>query len=217
MAKVTAPFLSLSARGTLGKTLVASRWRGIPYFRQHVIPANPKTVGQVSTRDVFSLTILMWKLMGTVARSAFDLFASGRPFTGSNAFTGQNIVTMRGQADMNLFIGSPGAKGGIAMVSAVAATGGASGEVTMTITEPTLPTGWTIVEAQAIAFPDQDPETVFVGPIVEGTDAATPFLITLAGLGAAVACQVVGWIKYLKPNGDNAYSVGITDQATSGA
>lgn len=216
MAKVTAPFLSLSARGTLGKTLVASRWRGIPYFRQHVIPANPKTAGQVSTRNVFALTILMWKLMGTVARSAFDLFASGRPFTGSNAFTGQNIEVMRGDANMNDFIGSPGAKGGLAMVSAIASTGAGSGDVDMTITEPALPTGWSIVEAQAIAFPDQDPETLFIGPIVEGTDVATPFVITLGGLGSAVACQVIGWIKYLKPNGDNAYSVGITDQATSG-
>lgn len=216
MAKVTAPFLSLAARGTLGKTLVASRWRGIPYFRQHVIPANPKTAGQVSTRSVFSLTILMWKLMGTVARSAFELFASGRGFTGSNSFTGANIETMRGEANMNLFIGSPGAKGGIAMVAAVASTGTGSGEVDMTITEAALPSGWSIVEAQAMGFPDQDPETLFVGPIVEGVDVATPFVVTLTGLGSAVACQAIGWIKYLKPNGDNAYSVGVTDQAVSG-
>jgi len=216
MAKVTAPFLSLSARGTLGKTLVASRWRGIPYFRQHVIPANPKTVGQVSTRDVFSLTILMWKLMGTIARSAFDLFASGRPFTGSNAFTGQNIETMRGQATMDLFIGSPGAKGGLAVGSVTAAAAAGSGEIDVTIVAPTLPTGWTIVAAQAMGFPDQDPETLFVGPIDEGEDLTTPYQVTLTGLGSAVDCQVAGWIKYLKPNGDNAYSVGVTVQATSG-
>lgn len=216
MAKVTAPFLSLSARGTLGKTLVASVWRGVKYFRQHVIPANPQTAGQTATRTVFSTTILMWKLMGTVARSAFDLFASGRPFTGSNAFTGQNIKVMRAEVDMNNFIGSPGAKGGIAMVSSVVSTGVGSGEIDVTITEASLPSGWSIVEAQAVGFPDQDPALAFVGPIVEGVDVATPFVVTLTGLGSAVACQAAAWIKYLKPNGDNAYSVGITGQAVSG-
>jgi len=216
MAKVTGPLLSFGAGGQIGKAMVASKWRGIPYFRQYVIPANPQTAAQSATRNVFATMRLMWKVAGPIARSAFDSFASGRPFLGLNAFIGQNIKTMRGEVDMDLFIGSPGAKGGLAMVAATAAAGAGSGEVDATITEPTLPAGWAIVAAQAVAFPDQDPANAFVGPLVEGEDVATPFVITLTGLGSAVACQCAMWIKYTKPNGDLAYSVGITDQATSG-
>lgn len=158
----------------------------------------------------------MWKLMGTIARGPFDLFATGRPFLGLNAFIGQNIKVLRLQTDMNLFIGSPGAKGGVAPTSVVATTGAASGEVDVDIVAPAPPTGWTLVGAQAMGFPDQDPSLAFVGPIVEGEDLASPFVIVLTGLGSAVACQAAGWLKWTKANGDTAYSIGITDQATSG-
>lgn len=217
MAKTTAPLLSFGAGGQIGKAMVASKWRGISYFRQYVIPANPKTAAQSLTRNLFATLRLMWKVAGPIQRAPFDSFASGRPFLGLNAFIGENIKTMRAETDMDLYIGSPGAKGGLAMVSAVASTGSGSGEVDCTITEPALPAGWTITAAQAVGFPDQDPADAFVGPLVEGEDVATPFVITLTGLGSAVACQAAMFIKYVKPNGDTAYSVGVTDQATSGA
>jgi len=43
MAKVNGPFMSLSASGTFADTLTASIWKGRPYIRQRVIPANPRT------------------------------------------------------------------------------------------------------------------------------------------------------------------------------
>jgi len=54
MAKVTAPFLSLSARGTLGGALTASVWKGINTMRIKSNPSNPKTLTQMAARAFFA-------------------------------------------------------------------------------------------------------------------------------------------------------------------
>lgn len=54
MAKVTAPFLSLSARGTLGGALTASNWKGINTMRIKGTPSNPKTSTQMAARAFFA-------------------------------------------------------------------------------------------------------------------------------------------------------------------
>ena len=74
MAKISAPFLSLGARGTVGKTLVAAVWKGQKYMRQHVVPSNPKSDLQVAHRALFSLCVTFWRTR----------FASGALLTGWN-------------------------------------------------------------------------------------------------------------------------------------
>jgi len=44
MSKLTGPLLSFGARGQIGKAMVTSTWKGVPYARQYVVPANPQTV-----------------------------------------------------------------------------------------------------------------------------------------------------------------------------
>lgn len=217
MAKTTAPLLSFGAAGAIAKTQVYSRWRGIPYARRYVVPANPQTAGQTLTRSTFAMLREMWKLNGTLGRAPWDLFATGRPFLGLNSFIGENVRVIRGETDMNLFIGSPGARGGIPATSIVASTGSGSGEVDLTFTNPTPPTDWTIDAEVGIAFPDQDPVDDFAGPLVEAESDPPTGTVTLAGLGSAVGCQAVGWLRWIKPDLSIAYSVGVTDQATSGA
>ena len=217
MTKLTGPLMSLGASGTIGDTITFGTWRGIPYARQRVIPANPNTAGQQLTRNVFTNLRQMWKLNGTFGRAPWTLFAAGQKFLDLNAYLGQNVKIMRPQPDMQDFIGSPGAKGGLPMVSAIIATGASSGEIDVSCVEPTLPTGWTITRFTAVGFPDQDPALAFGGPLVEDEDLATPFTITLAGFGSAVSVVAAGFLEYVKPNGDTAYSVGITGLATSGA
>ncbi len=51
MAKLKAPLLSLGAAGQLGKALVFFGWKGLDVVREYVIPANPKSTGQVTQRD----------------------------------------------------------------------------------------------------------------------------------------------------------------------
>lgn len=217
MAKLTGPLLSFGARGSIGKTLVASSWRGVPYARQHVVPSNPQTTDQTAIRTLFAYLREMWKLAPAEVFATWDAFAQGRPFTGMNKFVGENVRVLKYEANMNNFIGSPGSRGGLPPTAFAAVAGGAAGEIDWTMTEPTAPSGWTISKAVAVAFPDADPTTIFSGPFVQSTDAATPFAGTLTGLPAATNCQVSGWLVWTKPDGKLAYSVGLLDQSLSGA
>lgn len=54
MAKVTGPFLSLGARGTLGGALTASNWKGINTMRLKGNPSNPRTLSQMAGRAFFA-------------------------------------------------------------------------------------------------------------------------------------------------------------------
>lgn len=217
MAKVTAPLLSFGGSGAIAKTAVYATWRGVPYVRRHVIPANPKSAAQTTTRSTFAMLREFWKLLPTDGRAPWDAFATGRKFLGLNAFIGENMRVIRGETDMDLFIGSPGARGGLPPDAMSATTGSSAGEVDVDFTVPTGPSGWTLVSSVAMAFPDQDPSNDFGGPIVINSETSTPWDHTLAGLPDGVACQIAGWLTWTKPNGQTAYSVGITDQATSGA
>ena len=132
MAKVTAPLLSMGASGQIGKSMVLGNWRGVKYARQHVVPANPQTVAQQTNRTSFAQLREMWKLAPAVLRAPWDAFASGRKFTGMNAFVGENLRVVGKQADLSNFLGSPGARGGLPPQGIAVAAGAASGEVTLT-------------------------------------------------------------------------------------
>ena len=211
MAKTVGPLLSLGARGSIAKTAVFSKWRGIPYVRQHVIPANPNSVGQQATRNVFRTMVEMWKLLPTVGVDPWDLFATGRPFLGRNAFIGQNVAAMRGEVDMDLQVGSPGAKGGIPPVS-IAPTTIAGGGIEVNMTEPPIPPGWGLTNGVAIVFPDQDPAIAFVGPTT-GLAIFPVGGLDFTGLDT-VPYQVRAWIEWTKPDTTTAYSVALAAQIT---
>jgi len=50
MARVSGPFMSLDASGTVGKLLTACKWKGRNYMRQYFIPENPNSSAQQSVR-----------------------------------------------------------------------------------------------------------------------------------------------------------------------
>lgn len=207
MAKVTGPLLSIGARGSIAATQVYSSWKGIDYVRQYVIPANPNTAAQQTTRGVFKEASDLWLRAPTLIRAPWDRNAVGRPYTGRNKFIGSYIGALRGDADMADLIMSPGAKGGPAAL-AVVATGGTL-EITVDITEPALPTGWTITQAVAAVIEDGAPGSLTDLNFTVAVDVATPFSISLTGLTAATTYAAGGWIEWLKPDGSTAYSVSV--------
>ena len=90
MVKVLGPAMSLDASGSLAGTLVYSKWKGRNYVRQHVIPANPKSGGQVGVRAMFKFLAQGWVALtagnqATWEDRADDLVAS--PF---NAYMSYN-------------------------------------------------------------------------------------------------------------------------------
>jgi len=208
MAKITGALLSLGGRGTIAKTVVFSRWKGQPYARQHVIPANPQSSEQTITRDLFSNASNIWKNAGALLVAPWNLAATGQIKAGRNIFMGEFTADLRGDADMSDFVFSPGAKGGVAPTS-VAAVGGAL-QIDVTIVPPTPPTGWTVTSCIACAIKDGVPGSLTSFATVEAEDVATPFVINLPGLAAATTYAVGGWVKYAKPDLSVAYGPSIT-------
>lgn len=217
MAKTTAPLLSFGARGQIGKTMVGGVWKGVPYMRQYTIPANPQTADQMSTRNVFSTLQAMWKIMPTLAQAPWTANAVGQKYTDRNKFTKENLPLLRPESDMQLFVGSPGNLGGIALTSINVSTGTTPGGVDWTATPPTAPTGWTLASVIAVGFPDQDPGTPFVGPVVAQEDTTSTYGGNLAGFPESETIIVAVFPKWTRPDGRTAYGPSLTGNGVSDA
>lgn len=213
MAKVTAPLLSFGASGTVAKVQTYSKWRGRPYVRRHVIPSNPNTVAQQSTRNVFSVANAFWKLMGSIAVAPWDLFATGQVLTGRNAFVGRYVSNVRGETDQLLMEFSPGAKGGLIADSAIAVA--ASQGIDITVVAPTPPAGWTVTGAQAAAVVNGDPASQVDFTVAQAEDLTDPYTVQLTGLTALVEYHWGAWIKWAKPDGSVAYGPAILGETTT--
>ncbi len=88
MVKVTGPFLSLDARGTLADTLTGSFWRGINYIRTRVVPNNPRSTKQVEIREVLTDGVSRWKfnLLPAGHKEMWDNYAKGTAESGFNRY-----------------------------------------------------------------------------------------------------------------------------------
>lgn len=77
MAVTKGPFLSMSARGQVGKTLVAFVWKGLNVMRSHVVPANPNTTLQSDHRARWTACVYVWRntFTNAVERTAWNLAA----------------------------------------------------------------------------------------------------------------------------------------------
>jgi hypothetical protein len=211
MAKLTGALLSFGSTGQIGKTMVVASWRGVPYARQYVVPANPQTTGQTTTRNTFRTLEEMWKLAPTLLKAPWDLQAKGQKYVGRNAWVGENMKAIRGETDLLLLVGSPGAKGGLPP-SSISLTAG-SGEIQVDFTNPDGPEGWTLDSAIAAAVPDQDPAASFTGTWTAGEDDTTQNQVILTGLSTDLHV-VVAWLKWTKADGSTAYSPSLLDSAT---
>lgn len=61
MAKVSGPFMSVDASGTIYKTLTASIWKGRNYIRGYFIPSNPNTPAQQAQRTLMQNAVSGWQ------------------------------------------------------------------------------------------------------------------------------------------------------------
>jgi len=85
-ARVTGPFMSLTASGSLKKTLVASNWKGKYYIRAYAIPANPRTAGQVNVRTALTLMLTYWHATAVGDKALWDAAAAGLGISGFNLY-----------------------------------------------------------------------------------------------------------------------------------
>lgn len=205
--------MGFGASGSLAKAVTHSTWRGITYARSYAAPAYSRTTDQDTTRTAFSFLNAVYKVMGPMALAPWDASAAGQKFLGRNHFIKQNLPTLRAAANLNTFIMSPGALGGLPPTAAVATPG--SGQISTAVTVPaSVPSGWSITGVRVIAIRDQDPQAGVLYNTYEGEDLTNPYTVVLTGLGAHLY-QVFAYIKWLRPDGKIAYSPSIQTSATS--
>jgi hypothetical protein len=204
--------MSLGASGTLAKTLTYGAWKGISYARTRVIPANPQTSAQSLTRDVFAYLQQYYKFAPSIAREPWIAAVTGIPMTPINLVLSKNTGVIRSEIDLDLMVLSPGAKGGIPPTAIVITPG--SHQLSVAVTAPTGPSGWTLTAAQGVAVHDQDPHDPIDGNPIAVEDLTSTYTLVFTGLTSAEIYQVGVWLKWLTPNGDAAYSVALRDQGT---
>jgi hypothetical protein len=66
MAKVSGPFMSVDASGTIYGVLTASIWKGRNYIRGHVVPTNKKTDAQKVVRQLLATAVAAWQALVVV-------------------------------------------------------------------------------------------------------------------------------------------------------
>jgi len=211
MARTVAPLLSFEASGQIAGTQVYASWKGRPYVRRYTIPANPNSAGQQLTRNTFKWLNNVWKFMPGSAIAGWQLYADSSRITDRNAFLKINNGPLRSETDLTNMIISPSARSGLIAAAMVATP--AAGQVTVDLTAPTLPTGWTVTQAYAAAIKDQDPQTEAEYVVTAGVDAAAPWSIVLSGLDAA-DYLVGGWFQFTRPDGSFAYGQSLQGFAT---
>lgn len=215
MSKVTAPLFGFEGTGSVGKTLTYSKWRGVKYVKRYTKPGNPNTTQQQETRNIFSMLSSMWKLLPSGVVAPWTAYATGRSAVNRNFWTGKNMTLLRNTVpltSMETLLASPGAGGG-APASAIVLTPG-DGQISVGLTLPEVPTGWTLAGSRAMAFIDQAPSAPFSQAIAYNEETDTPQTNVLTGLTndeLYVACAFIVWTK---PDGSSAYSVSLADTAT---
>lgn len=212
MAKPTAPLLSFGASGAIAKSMVFSKWKGRPYVRRHVIPANPQTTAQTGTRTRFTVANNIWKVAPALFIAPWTRFATGQVLTDRNAFIGHYVHDLKVAADMSTMVFSPGAKGGLPALSIILTPGDTT--INVAVTNPDEPTDWTLASAIAAAIPNEDPTDTVLYNMVAAEDAVTQNDIDLDGLTNLQEYVVGCWLKWTKPDGTVAYGASINDTAT---
>lgn len=215
MPKLTAPLLSMGAKGQIGKTMVMSTWKGVPYARQYVTPANPRTTKQTANRGIWAFLNAAYLYAPTQVKAAFDAFSVGKPLTGRNKFFQDNQKLLAVQptpTEITNFIFSPGNGGGLPPVGLVITPG--NSQLVLTTTIPIIPDGWTLNAVIGVAIEQTDPSSAFDGRWYVAEDAVAPYEVTLTGLANGQEYVVGLFLKWTKPDGKEAYSVSLMGTGT---
>ncbi len=89
-----------------------------------------------------------------------------------------------------------------------------SGTLTVGLTAPSLPAGWTITQGNAAAIRNEDPHSGTNYNVAYGFDASSPYSIALTGLTASEEYIVGGWFTFLRDDGKTAYGVSVQTTGT---
>lgn len=113
MATTKGPLFSLDASGTVGGSIVFSKWKGRNYVRRHAIPANPKSDAQLSVRAMMRFLSQYWTSLSTSEQADWATRAAITNISPFNAYVAYNmdrwgLETYPSQQDPATETGTPG-------------------------------------------------------------------------------------------------------------
>lgn len=126
MARITFSPIMVEASGKVGDA-VFSRWKGIPYIRSRVTPANPQTEDQMAQRNALKHTLTLWQSIKTWAKAVWNLSASGYAMSGYNRHMDVNIPHTKDSEAHQTTLANPKYE----MMSNAEANSAASGMITL--------------------------------------------------------------------------------------
>jgi hypothetical protein len=95
MAVLKAPMLSLDARGSVGKAITFSKWKGRKYVRTLVKPANPRSGLQVGQRSGVRFQSQQWKNLSAVIQGHWKTLYPTKKITPLNSMVKLNQTRLR--------------------------------------------------------------------------------------------------------------------------
>jgi len=90
---IFSPLLS-DARGKVGDIVFAG-WKGRPYVRRRVIPANPNTALQQGIRAAMALCVQSWQSFSVNEKNSWISYAASRSISSFNSFVQRNVSQER--------------------------------------------------------------------------------------------------------------------------
>ena len=91
MATVKGPLFSLDASGSIGGSVVYSKWKGRNYVRRHAIPSNPKSGGQLSVRAMMRFLSQYWATLTSGEQADWATRAAVTNISPFNAYIQYNM------------------------------------------------------------------------------------------------------------------------------
>ena len=98
MARITFSPLIVEASGKVKDTVFA-RWKGRPYIRARVTPANPKSADQTKQRNIMTAAVAFWQSMHADLVAAFNTYGTAYRLSGYNVSTRRNAATAAPNGD----------------------------------------------------------------------------------------------------------------------
>lgn len=92
MVRLTGPAFSLTASGSLAKTLTFATWKGRPYLRQLVIPTNPKSAAQMGVRAMMSFLAKQWDGLTAGEKTSWEANAEEKQISAFNEYVSVNLT-----------------------------------------------------------------------------------------------------------------------------
>ena len=143
MATLKGPLMSMEASGSVAGQLTFAKWKGRPYVRSLVVPANPKSKSQTATRSMMRFLTQAWAALNTVAQGSWKTLADSMSFSPFNAFVQANMKVWT-QLD-SPSQATPAAKAHTAGVLGNESAAGGVGQLTGALTITTLNQNWGVI------------------------------------------------------------------------